>query len=105
LDFFWIYLDFLGFESRSFKGLRSAAGEFDLISLRLAPEAARASRAILSLSEGVHGSEGLRHGDGDLEVLRLRRTQVAFLFRSVKLKARPMPPESCGMVNEDGRRS
>ena len=44
----------------------------------------------MSSREGGRGSEGLRHGDGDLKVFRFRRPQIVFLLRSVKRKARSM---------------
>ena len=53
----------------------------------------------MSLSEGAPSLEGLRHGDGDLMVLRVMPTgSVPVSFNQAE--GEQHVAESCGMVNE-----
>ena len=102
LDLFWISVDFLGFRSRVFNGLRSTHG---VIWRLFSPRRSRSRPSGENDHElNAHGSEGLRHADGD------PRSWACNSHRSVPLlfsqaEDAPRAAGTCGMVNGDGHGS
>ena len=100
LDFFWISLDFLDLESRLFKGLRSTAGANLAFSLRPAPEAALAARAIMSLSQRRAWLGGAAAWGRRPQGFALARPTGTVPLLFSQAEGGPHAAGSCGMVTE-----
>ena len=95
-------MDFFGFPWISLASNRDLSTSYDpppgrirLFFLRLAPEAALAARAIMSMAR-----RGCGMGTATSRFCACNAPQVEFLFCSVKQKARLMLPEVAEMVNQ-----